>query len=131
MVILVGCSGVKRPGALPAWQKYDGPLWKSLRTVEGVESLINRDQIYVISALHGIFPASRIINDYDYFLTNKEEIQNLANLIKTQVAPQGMHVFAGVKYREALTLGGVRYTFAPGGIGHKRQQLKQTIWSLI
>jgi len=131
VVILVGCSGVKRPGALPAWQKYDGPLWKSLRTVNGVESLINTNHIYVISALYGVFPAWRIIDDYDYFLTNKESIQKLANLIKTQNAPQGMHVFAGVKYREALTLGGVQHTYAEGGIGYKRQQLKITIGNLI
>ena len=130
MVILVGCSGVKRSGALPAWQKYDGPLWKSLRAVEGVEHLINTDQIYVISALYGVFPASRIINDYDYFLTNKESVQNLANLIKTQEIPQTIHVFAGIKYREALTLGGVQYTFASGGIGYKRQKLKQLIMEI-
>jgi len=133
MVILVGCSGVKRSGALPAWQKYDGPLWKSLRTIDGVEHLINADQIYVISALYGVFPASTVIDDYDYFLTNKESIENLSNLIKDQRTelPQTFHVFAGVKYREALTLGGVQHTYAEGGIGYKRQQLKQTIRSLI
>jgi len=100
--ILIGCSGAKRPGVLPAWQKYDGPLWKSLRTIDGVEHLINNNKIFVVSAQHGVFSAAQSIDDYDHCLTNRGSILSLADLIKTQDIPQGGYlVFAGKKYRQA------------------------------
>lgn len=128
MVILIGCSNVKRDGYLPAYIKYDGPLWKSLRTVPNVERLIEEDKIYVISALHGIIPASSFIDDYNVSLTDSASIDRLAELIKSQNFKATPLVVAGVKYREALIRAGINdFVTVTGGIGTKRAKLKQLL----
>ncbi|WP_019998520.1 hypothetical protein [Aureimonas ureilytica] len=67
-LVLISCSATKRPdGArMPAIERYDGPLWQTLRTADPNGTLA---QVAFLSAHYGFRSASTPIADYDARLT--------------------------------------------------------------
>ena len=127
--MIIGCSGKKKPGFMACWEKYDGPLWQSLRAVEGYKKLIIEGRILVISAKHGLVPASLIIDDYNQTLSSIQDIQTLGVKVLGQLPDlisrdDEIIVVAGEKYRNALSLAYTGYEFVAGGIGEKRKRMK-------
>lgn len=130
MNIIIGCSSKKRSGKLPAYIKYNGSIWQTLRATDRYTDIL--DRIYVISALHGIIAATTEIDDYDCVLTSPASIDNLASKIKDQeIKIDDLIVVAGEKYRRALDIAGIRYTYISGGIGIKRSKLKNILNGII
>ena len=130
MNIIIGCSNKKRAGKLPAYIKYNGSIWQTLRATDRYTDIL--DRIYAISALHGIISATTEIDDYDCVLTSPASIDNLAQKIKDQkIELEDLIVVAGEKYRRALDIAGVKYTSVSGGIGVKRSKLKNILNGII
>jgi hypothetical protein len=73
-LLILACSENKKniSGLLPAIERYDGPMWKMLRSFikKRADSEINLD-IYVLSAEFGLIPASQSIPWYDRVMTEE------------------------------------------------------------
>lgn len=67
-LVIMSCSGTKRPdiGRLPAIERYNGPLWQTLRSADPSGTLA---QVAFLSAHYGFRSASTPIADYDTRLT--------------------------------------------------------------
>lgn len=65
-LLILACSQRKRPGTdrMPAIQRYDGPLWQTLRTLSYPKAAV-----MFLSAKYGFGPATAEIEDYDRQLT--------------------------------------------------------------
>lgn len=63
-LVILACSGTKRPGGgtMPARERYDGPLWQTLRAADPEG---HRAQVAVLSARYGFRAADTPIADYD------------------------------------------------------------------
>lgn len=63
-LLILACSATKRrdPGWLPAWERYDGPLWQTWRTVDRQRRLA---RVGFLSARYGFGGGDRPIEDYD------------------------------------------------------------------
>jgi hypothetical protein len=67
-LLILACSGTKTdaPGYQPARQRYNGPLWQTLRTVDPGQRLARHS---ALSAKHGWISADEPIKNYDARLT--------------------------------------------------------------
>lgn len=67
-LLILPCSATKRhdPGWMPAWERYDGPLWQTWRAVDPERRLA---RVGVLSARYGFRSADSPIEDYDARLT--------------------------------------------------------------
>lgn len=67
-LLILACSATKRrdPGWMPAWERYDGPLWQTWRTVDPRRRLA---RVGFLSARYGFRSADSPIEDYDARLT--------------------------------------------------------------
>jgi len=67
-LLILACSVTKRrdPGWMPAWERYDGPLWQTWRTVDPQRRLA---RVGFLSARYGFGAGDRPIEDYDARLT--------------------------------------------------------------
>jgi hypothetical protein len=68
-LLILGCSATKRndPGWMPAWERYDGPLWRTWRTVDPGRRLA---RVGFLSARYGFGSGDRPIEDNDARLTS-------------------------------------------------------------
>src|SRR6185369_6280849 len=66
-LLILGCSATKRrdPGAMPAIERYDGPMWRTLRAALSEIRPVDRPRVAVLSAEHGFIPSLMPIADYD------------------------------------------------------------------
>lgn len=67
-LLVLACSATKRPdpGYLPARERYDGPLWRTLRATDPDG---RRAKVAFLSARYGFRTADTPIQDYDARLT--------------------------------------------------------------
>jgi hypothetical protein len=67
-LLILACSASKRhdPGWMPAWDRYDGPLWQTWRTVDPDRRLA---RVGFLSARYGFRAGDSPIEDYDARLT--------------------------------------------------------------
>lgn len=67
-LLILACSATKRrdSGYMPGWERYDGPLWRTWRTVDPDRSLA---QVGFLSARYGFRAGGSPIEDYDARLT--------------------------------------------------------------
>lgn len=70
-LLLLACSQTKRPdpGYMPAIERYMGPLWQTLRTVDPMGT---KARVAVVSARYGFLEAGTTIPDYDEKLTEQK-----------------------------------------------------------
>lgn len=130
--LVLACSDTKRQGRLPAIDKYDGPLWRSLRAHRGAFSR----PIYVLSAKYGLVSADTPIDDYNAKIGRDVSPAKLAPLVARQARALGItsvDVAAGEDYRNTLRLAGIDAHPLPmdvpkgrgrGGIGDQRAALR-------
>lgn len=143
-VLVIGCSATKRAdtGKLAAWHRYDGPVWRTLRTHWTPNSSV---QVYALSAQHGLIPAEMPIMDYDTRLQDvvDHELARGRTVPVTageRIARDWRHrltwaqlersphllVVAGAAYRRAIGRWARRpYAHALGGIGQQRATLRR------
>ncbi|WP_145200335.1 hypothetical protein [Sphingobium sp. B2] len=67
-LLILACSATKRrdPGWMPAWERYDGPLWQTWRAVDPQRRLA---RVGFVSARYGFRSADSPIEHYDARLT--------------------------------------------------------------
>lgn len=67
-LLILACSATKRrdPGWMPAWERYDGPLWQTWRSADPQRRLA---RVGFLSARYGFGTGDRPIEDYDVRLT--------------------------------------------------------------
>lgn len=63
-LLILACSATKRhdPGWMPAWERYDGPLWQTWRSVDPDRK---HARVGFLSARYGFGAGDRPIEDYD------------------------------------------------------------------
>ena len=143
-VLVIGCSATKRAlvGELAAWHRYDGPVWRTLRTHWTPGSIV---RVYALSARHGLIPAETPIADYDTRLQDVVEHvvaggRSLPVTAGDRIAQDWRHrltwerlerssrllVVAGAAYRRVIGRWATRpYAHALGGIGEQRATLRR------
>lgn len=142
-LLILGCSQRKQAGALmPAWQRYDGPIWQSLRLrldelpdAARAFSGTGADQldILAISARFGLISAWQPIPDYDQRLDGRRKAMLRRRGLPNVLAPivdraDEIGVIAGALYRDLLA--GMHPAIAEAcrdtggeGIGEQRARL--------
>ncbi len=82
-LLILACSATKRPdpGYIPAIDRYDGPLWRTLRTADPAGA---RAKVAVLSALHGFRAASTPIDLYNVRLTRDLADRMIAGGVTTR-----------------------------------------------
>ena len=132
-LLLMACGGTKTdaPGCVPAWDRYDGPMFRDLLFHRNQGHVLPR--ILILSALYGLIDCRHEIHKYDQKLTPKRAdaiamVQNHKHTFQTAFAKAERGVFsvAGVAYENLyvrLAGPGQRYQREPGGIGLKRQAM--------
>jgi hypothetical protein len=139
-MIVMACSATKRddPGELPAIDRYDGPMWRTLRASLAELGERPLPEVWFLSARYGFHPATLPIVHYDGVLT-EARARDLLRM------PSSNHVAFAEEVRRhdrVLFAGGAIYRdtmlrAAPmvrllsetdgEGIGHHRAQLRAWI----
>jgi len=140
-LFVLGCSQTKRKTSLqlPAITRYDGPLFRVLRTFLRKHLWPENLSVAVLSAKHGLIGGLTGIEDYDDRLTParagqlREGVTKELGVLLQQ--HEGAELFMGRGYLEAIHLealgeGAGRLRFIEGGIGRKLHQLSTRLSSL-
>ena len=82
-LLILPCSATKRhdPGWMPAWERYDGPLWQTWRAVDPERRLA---RVGFLSARYGFRAGDSPIEDYDARLTPAMAEQMIAGGMGTR-----------------------------------------------
>lgn len=142
MLIAMACSGTKRPdaGELPAIDRYDGPMWRTLRAALAELPESARPEVWFLSARYGFHPATLPIVNYDGVLSEARARDLLRmpssnfNTFAMAVAQHPQALFAGgLLYRDTMrraagpTPAAITETDSSEGIGAHRAQLRAWI----
>jgi hypothetical protein len=105
-IVLISCSRRKRkkPEALPAIERYDGPTFRVLRRFLRRRSEQSLDT-YVLSSAFGLINAQRLIPHYDHEMTSER-----ARELEPQVASIIGKAVSTKQYNDALICAGGAYT---------------------
>jgi hypothetical protein len=140
-LFVLGCSQTKRKTSLqlPAITRYDGPLFRVLRTFLRKHLWPENLSVAVLSAKHGLIGGLTGIEDYDDRLTptragelRDQVTRELGELLQQH---EGAELFMGRGYLEAIHLEALgerarRLRFVEGRIGQKLHQLSRRLSSL-
>jgi hypothetical protein len=138
MLIVMACSATKRtdPGELPAINRYDGPMWRTLRTALADLPDDRRPEVWFLSARYGFHPATLPIVNYEALLTEARardllRIPSSNHVAFAEEVRRHRHVlFAGGQlYRDTMQKAVALVPVVPeetdgGGIGTHRAQLR-------
>lgn len=82
-LLILGCSATKRPtpGWIPAIDRYDGPLWQTLRSADPQRTLA---KTAFLSARYGFGDATTPIQDYNLRLTEDLASKMVAGGVNTR-----------------------------------------------
>lgn len=125
MLIVMACSATKRddPGELPAIDRYDGPMWRTLRAALAELPDDRRPEVWFLSARYGFHPASLPIVNYDGVLS-EARARDLLRM------PSSNHAGFAEEFRRhdrVLFAGGLLYRATMGrATGGFRHQVDQT-----
>ncbi|MBP8241798.1 hypothetical protein CAF53_22975 [Sphingobium sp. LB126] len=137
-LIVMACSSTKRPGeeAMPAIDRYDGPMWRTLRAALAELGEDCRPEIWFLSARYGFHPADMRIADYEQRMTPSRAAEllrlptsNHAAFAEAARGADRILLAGGAIYRDAMRRAiGQHPSIAEtdgGGIGIHRQQLRR------
>lgn len=109
-LLILACSATKRraPGLMPARERYDGPLWRTLRAADpdGVKATVA-----FLSAKYGFGCAATPIAYYEARLTHADAQNMIAALSRTPVANAigALADAGGAPFEEVALAGGRLY----------------------
>lgn len=133
-IVLIACASKKRTRRTRARDLYDSPLFNlSLQYAEKLAP----DEIFVLSAKHGLLPLDKEIDPYEQTLNDmrSNEIKQWANRVREQIKQvcsideTEFTFLAGNKYRKHL-LPRIKNSKIPLeglGIGKQLQKLKELV----
>ena len=134
-MLVLACSSTKRTDEeiLPAWQRYDGPIWRVLRKNVPMD-VIERD-VMVLSARYGLISANEPIADYDQRMTRERasELKPATTTVLRKLLSRkddSLVLVLGKDYLTAVEdtlLSDHRVEVARGPIGHQLHRVK--IWA--
>src|ERR1700682_2543686 len=133
--VILGCSQRKRPTsrALPAIDRYDGPLFRVFRN--RTRQIADKPHACILSGKFGLIRASFPIPRYDRRLEGADhealakQVENELKRILDEIQPERVFVSVGRRYwpliEEPLTreVAPARLVVASGGIGGRSSQL--------
>jgi len=102
-LLILACSGRKRPVPGPALELYDGVLWRVLRRAqrEGAAPV----RVLALSAKYGLVPAEQVLEPYELRMTSTRALE-LAPTVRQRLASYGpvteVYVEVGHDYLPAL-----------------------------
>lgn len=73
-VVIIGCGASKRSSSAPARDLYTGNLYRA--RLDYADALGGPS--FVLSGLHGLIPADRVIEPYEYDLRRARRVERLA-----------------------------------------------------
>lgn len=133
-LLILGCSATKRydAGAMPAIERYDGPLFRVLRRwMRETPDHRRRAAVVILSAQYGLMGSLRTIPYYERRITLARAMELrrivLDDLYEFCSGPYAsVYISMGAKYREALP-NPLPWPaeFATGGIGIRQRDLKR------
>ena len=138
-LLILSCSQRKNrsPNPLPALQRYDGVCFRVLHKLKRTACLPDDLRIFILSAEHGLLPASQRIDYYDRVMTPARAAElcgAVGGILDAELRATSYtegFVNLGRLYLPALAsssmLKQVPITYAAGGIGQKMAQMKEWI----
>lgn len=126
-LIAMACSATKskEPGMIPALNRYDGPMWQTLRIA--LRDVREMPQVWFLSARYGFQLATLPIPHYEHRLTDAPATMGNVDGFARSVAAADAVLFAGGHiYRDQMTkaVGGRIMPQTWGGIGLQRSQVR-------
>ena len=143
-LLIISCSGrkIKTPGAIPAYQRYDGQMYRVIAKAKR-EAYFPTDvlDIVIISAKLGFLKWDDKIEDYDQLMTDKQadilraSVQDDLRAFLDRKDYDKAYINLGAEYRKTLEGFDWNEYFsevieAEGRIGKKQSQLKGWLVSL-
>lgn len=136
-LLILKCSAAKRggPEPIPALERYDGPLWRVLRSYLRGQPMFAADlDVYGLSAEYGLIPGSTAIPDYERTMAPERADALRPQVLETFASLMGRgygQLCLGVSERylramagwEAHTPPGTAVTITDGAMGEKLGQL--------
>jgi len=119
-IVLISCCSKKLDVPAPAGELYTSVLFK--KSLAFAKTFA--DEIYVLSARHGLVPLDEVVTPYDESLNDKKatEVRTWATAVEKEL-PHGNYTYlAGAKYYRYLPEGNT--PFKGLGIGDTLQKLK-------
>lgn len=135
-LLILGCSRAKREdvGLLPALDRYNGPLYQSLRKFLRENHWPQEISIAVLSAKYGLFGILKGIENYDLEMNSSIAQQKESECFRTLKAWNNhvsAHVSLGKQYlpavRPALEKLQIKTEIFHGPIGKKRSQINSLL----
>ena len=133
-LLILGCSQLKRPsqGLLPALDRYDGPVYRVIRSFLRKYQWPQHLSMAVLSAEHGLFGIMKGIENYDKAMdattASTKAVQCTLVLKKWAAYHDAVCISLGKKYMPALKDGleaiPLRQRTFGGYIGQKLHQIK-------
>ena len=136
-LLIISCSErkVETPETLAAIERYDGPVYRTLRKARREGRIPKKLDVLIISAKYGLLACQQPTDNYDQKMTLKRtdklrpEIQNrLKSFIQTKRGGYDqVFINLGKVYRQTLDnfhWGLLSTLEATGGIGQKTSQMK-------
>ncbi len=133
-IVLIACASKKQDTPAPARDLYTSALFQYAYQYA---TSLRPDAIYILSALHGLVPASRVLAPYNQTLKRMTVTQRKAwadqvfRDLRTVTDPEkdDFIILAGTAYRAFLTprLANVTVPLEGMGIGKQLQWLKQQV----
>ncbi len=132
-LVVLGCSSLKShaPGVLPAVERYDGPMYKVLRSFLRASEWPEELSIAVLSAKYGLIGGLASIEDYDHRM-NRDRASELSSeatqtLLRWGERHNTISLVLGKDYLPALDIDrlvsrGVASEVVEGPIGVKLQR---------
>ena len=127
-LICMACSATKTgaPGMVPAIDRYDGPMWRTLRA--NLREAKEQPKIWFLSARYGFQLATLPIPDYEQLLTGRPDTMGNDDGFARSVAAADDVLFAGGKRYRDLMMEVCAFrdvTWTVGGIGMQRATLRR------
>lgn len=147
-LLIIGCSATKRPGPgpMPAIDRYDGPIWRSLRArlaelpAAAAALEVGDLVVIVLSAEHGFIPAQLPIAPYDRRLDRQRAAWLSSNAMdafargRALVRREAYHaaeilVVGGELYRDCVARTIATQEIGAPDLGHCRELDAKTTWT--
>lgn len=143
-LLIMACSGTKRPNAAKALDLYQGVMYSTFRANVQPHAC---PHVIILSALHGFVAADRIIEPYEHRL-DEGQVERMVTDIGEHIGKawpmNATNVFlaGGSEYRRVMRAAipeliarghiarGAPIAETTGGIGYQRQQLGQFLRTL-